>query len=220
METKIEITKRQYRPGRRNYDLESPHGRTRVYFSHEGENIIQHFGNRHARPVKLYKEQLKAVAKAMGLPEDTKFRWSTKAGCTMCPCSPGFICDADLGRDVHVTLSGDAPHIDDSKAGIAAYYSDALVGQLEREGMISRSGGGNGKAVKGLENYVARQMKSGVTYKVSRKGTEAVMDGLFYIRPATSSGGYRIVLPEYGTTKIFSVTDVQADLIVQVSDKV
>jgi hypothetical protein len=31
-----------------------------------------------------------------------KFRYSAKAGCTMCPCSPGFILDAELHGDLWV----------------------------------------------------------------------------------------------------------------------
>lgn len=80
----------------------------RVYFFHKGESILENFGNRAARPRDLYKKFLPQVAEAMGLPKDTKFRWSRYAGCS-CPCSPGFICDEVYRKDVYVTLSPEAP---------------------------------------------------------------------------------------------------------------
>jgi len=40
---------------------------------------------------------------AMGLPADTKVRWSQYAGCS-CPCSPGFVVDGHSRHDVHVTV--------------------------------------------------------------------------------------------------------------------
>lgn len=83
--------------------------RTRVYFGHDGENVIQNLASRFDRPVDLYRTFLPSVAKIMGIPEKS-FRWSQKAGCSCgCGCSPGFVCSADNYRDVWVELSAEAP---------------------------------------------------------------------------------------------------------------
>lgn len=54
------------------------------------EKGLEQFIYRLSRPVNLYRELLPDIFKALGLPADTKARWSWKAGCS-CPCSPGFI---------------------------------------------------------------------------------------------------------------------------------
>lgn len=87
---------------------------TRIYFSHRGENMAENFLNRRARPITIYKSYIGPVLEALGLPVNTKVRWSSKAGCKMCPCSPGFIVTGDRNhRDVWVTLSDDAPRVKD-----------------------------------------------------------------------------------------------------------
>lgn len=40
-----------------------------------------------------------------GEAESLKIRWSAKAGCSSCPCSPGYILDVE-GADVHVDVNG------------------------------------------------------------------------------------------------------------------
>jgi hypothetical protein len=102
IKAEIKINERTLPRGARSADFRQHIQKTRVYFDHSGENILENLAFRRNRPVDLYK---------MGLDRTTKFRWSIHAGCTMCPCSPGFLCDADVGngkRDVWVTLS-DAP---------------------------------------------------------------------------------------------------------------
>ena len=34
-----------------------------------------------------------AILKKAGLPANTKGKWNVHAGCSMCPCSPGFVTD-------------------------------------------------------------------------------------------------------------------------------
>ena len=65
----------------------------RIYIYPKGESILENFFfGRHNRPYKMYRKHiLPTVFEQLGWPADTKVRWSTKAGCRMCPCSPGFI---------------------------------------------------------------------------------------------------------------------------------
>ena len=122
---KVEIEVRDRTMGRRDY-----HAKTRVYFSHADESILENFGNRMARPQDLYKTYLPDVAEKMGLPRTTKFKWSQYAGCS-CPCSPGFVCDAVRSKDVFVTLTG-APKVNNNyeDVSIANQRSIALSRQL------------------------------------------------------------------------------------------
>ena len=77
---------------------------TRIYVWPQGESIMQNLMNRKRREHTVYKKEvIPGVLEAMGLPADTKVRWSQYAGCS-CPCSPGFIVDGDSRRDVHVTV--------------------------------------------------------------------------------------------------------------------
>ena len=116
-----------FSPSFRDYDK-----KPRLYFSIEGETLLEHFGNRVARPTKLYREFLPLVLQKAGLPTDTKARWSRNAGCGMCPCSPGFILDLPGGGenrfDVWATLEGEEakvreealPEVRDRQAQLAA----------------------------------------------------------------------------------------------------
>lgn len=77
---------------------------TRIYVWPQGESILENLENRRQRPYTAYKKEvIPAVLEKMGLPADTKVRWSQYAGCS-CPCSPGFIVDGDSRRDVHVDV--------------------------------------------------------------------------------------------------------------------
>lgn len=77
---------------------------TRIYVWPRGESIMENLMNRKQREHTVYKKEvIPGVLEAMGLPADTKVRWSQYAGCS-CPCSPGFIVDGDSRRDVHVTV--------------------------------------------------------------------------------------------------------------------
>ena len=77
---------------------------TRIYVWPQGESILENLENRRQRPYTTYKKEvIPSVLEKMGLPADTKVRWSQYAGCS-CPCSPGFIVDGDSRRDVHVDV--------------------------------------------------------------------------------------------------------------------
>lgn len=67
--------------------------RSRVYVRGTNESIFDDFKNRLNRPQNLWREiAIKALAECGFTSEDYgKLSWSQKAGCSMCPCSPGFI---------------------------------------------------------------------------------------------------------------------------------
>jgi hypothetical protein len=129
----IEVRDREAPKPWQGKEMKAYNSKTRIYFFHEGENVLEMFGNRAARPSKLYATYLGDVAEKMGLPRTTKFKWSQKAGCA-CGCSPGFIAD-EIRRDVFVTLSG-TPKIDPEKKDVALARTAQLVGQLAAEGMF------------------------------------------------------------------------------------
>lgn len=90
--------------------------KTRVYFHASGESIGEQLFNRHDRPYKLYRNFVPAVLKAAAqlLSEDwqkqrindpsVKFGWDKHAGCTMCPCSPGFVLTTRVNVDIYVSI--------------------------------------------------------------------------------------------------------------------
>jgi hypothetical protein len=76
--------------------------KARVYFSMSKETVWSNLLERWNRPYKDFKVQaMPQVLEAMGLPADTKYRWSQKAGCS-CGCSPGFIIDSVTGMTAYV----------------------------------------------------------------------------------------------------------------------
>jgi hypothetical protein len=96
---KIDIRNRESYNNWRDYSKQ-----TRIYCWPKGENLMDNLMNRRSRPFAQYKKEvIPAVLEKMGLPTDTKVRWSQYAGCS-CPCSPGFIVDGDSRRDVHVDV--------------------------------------------------------------------------------------------------------------------
>lgn len=74
-------------------EWEDYHAPPRIYIYPKDESILDNFFfGRRNRPYQMYRKHiLPTVFDELGWPADTKVRWSTKAGCRMCPCSPGFI---------------------------------------------------------------------------------------------------------------------------------
>ena len=103
---KITIEKRE-RTWRRHTQPREFHARARVYIFAEGESILANLVNRTTRPHKVYRDRvLPTVYAYLGLdPREYKMRWSKHAGCSMCPCSPGFIIEGQHRYDVFVTVS-------------------------------------------------------------------------------------------------------------------
>lgn len=80
---------------------------TRIYVSEASEtleeNILKRFSGIEPNPTWYKKFILPRVLRAAGISSDVRVRWSRKAGCSMCPCSPGFIVVGErLGRDIYV----------------------------------------------------------------------------------------------------------------------
>lgn len=83
--------------------------RPRIYISPAGETVMENFTEgRHTRPYTLYRQEvLPQLFRKLGLDASSiKAGWSKKAGCSMCPCSPGFIVkEGEVPWDIHVTVT-------------------------------------------------------------------------------------------------------------------
>jgi hypothetical protein len=85
--------------------LDHPWRESRVFPSFEGETIFAHLENRRSRPWQLLKPLVAAELTARGI-AFTKLTWNRYAGCTMCPCSGGFVIEGgETGVDHWVTVS-------------------------------------------------------------------------------------------------------------------
>lgn len=80
--------------------------RPRIYVNPEGETLRENMRNRRERPYSIYKKEvLPQLFRVLGI-TPPKVSWSQKAGCRMCPCSPGFIVpNYDVPYDIHVTVT-------------------------------------------------------------------------------------------------------------------
>jgi hypothetical protein len=85
-------------------DNKGKYQNSRIYIFPKGENILQNIENRKQRPYTVYrKELIPAILESVKLPKGTKVRWSQYAGCS-CPCSPGFIIEGSMNKDIFVTV--------------------------------------------------------------------------------------------------------------------
>ena len=100
--------------------------KTRVYVHVENESLLEDLCNRTSRPFNLYKPVVEKALRDKGFEFD-KLRWSQKAGCSMCPCSPGFILEGSWGHDVWITLDGDTPKTDASKQDEVEFRKSQFV---------------------------------------------------------------------------------------------
>jgi hypothetical protein len=103
-----EVTAKAYKDyntwSRQHKDMYRP---SHIYIWIEGETIMENLENRRQRPYTTFKKEVVPfVLQELGLSPNTKVRWSRYAGCS-CPCSPGFIIDDDVGKDVHVRITAD-----------------------------------------------------------------------------------------------------------------
>lgn len=78
----------------------------RVYIHVADETIMDNLMNRRARPYQIWKQEVLPQVLAFAGLSDVKASWSAKAGCSMCPCSPGFILDHNGHFDIYVTVNG------------------------------------------------------------------------------------------------------------------
>lgn len=82
--------------------------KTRIYINEKEMSLIENIMTRKLRPYTIYrKEFLPNIIEQLNLPKDTKVKWSQFAGCTSCPCSPGFIVEGDFEKEVFVSVSMD-----------------------------------------------------------------------------------------------------------------
>jgi hypothetical protein len=109
---------------RRNYGNGRDYWKSpRMYVSVADETVFDNIANRKRRPYNVYKTLIHSTNLASVL-DLNEFRWSQKAGCTMCPCSPGFVLGHqnivdDEGNsyryfDLWLTLEN-APSVDETK---------------------------------------------------------------------------------------------------------
>jgi hypothetical protein len=83
----------------------------KIYIFTEGETILENLVNRRSRPHLFYKKEVlpklmemitdEAMKKKLSDP-NARWVWSAKCGCSMCPCSPGFIQKG--GRESCITV--------------------------------------------------------------------------------------------------------------------
>ena len=86
----------------------------KIYFNPEKETILENLENRRSRPYKEWQKLIPEALKRAGIPDPGyKWKWDPKAGCRMCPCSPGFVpsnmssipSNPLIGKSVSVTIS-------------------------------------------------------------------------------------------------------------------
>lgn len=92
----------------------------RLFFHPKSETVAENLQGRRYRPYELYRKLLPEVVRQAVSPwgepvfdEDARFVWSQHAGCSRCPCSPGFIA-RDGWRapvDVYVTVDAEAHEV-------------------------------------------------------------------------------------------------------------
>lgn len=85
----------------------------KIYLFIENETLFENLMNRRNRPYNTYrKEVLPVVLERVketdpvtyNLIKDAKWGWDKNCGCSMCPCSPGFISDINGGYSNHRTI--------------------------------------------------------------------------------------------------------------------
>lgn len=121
---RISITRREWN---RYTTPREMNKKPRLYVGVESETLLENLQNRTRRPNGVYREMVKAEFANLdwfGIHLNLdEMRWSQKAGCSMCPCSPGFILGDGAFRfenftayhyDIWVTMV-DAPAVDESK---------------------------------------------------------------------------------------------------------
>ena len=84
----------------------------KMYIFIENETLLENLNNRSLRPFKMYREEVVPMVmehlkryepSTYKLVKDSKWGWSKHCGCSMCPCSPGFISDIS-NHENHRTL--------------------------------------------------------------------------------------------------------------------
>lgn len=104
------ITKITLRPKTGSSSKPNAHNyfhRARIYVTPANETVMENLVHgRHTRPYNQFKKDiLPKLFKMLGL-HNVEAGWSQKAGCSTCPCSPGFIVKSDnVPYDIFVTFT-------------------------------------------------------------------------------------------------------------------
>ncbi len=108
--TEVKVVPRPFNNDTRLATWRTP---ARIYIWVEGESLLQNLENRTVRPYTVYRNEVIPQLVGRGiLKDEDRVRWSQKAGCAMCPCSPGFILsrmyrdEKGMPSDIHVTVVG------------------------------------------------------------------------------------------------------------------
>lgn len=81
---------------------------SKVFFWPETFTLDEHLDGRFKRPYERLRMRMRSVWRLADIPQEEwprtrEVKWSQKAGCSVCPCSPGFIVARRWGYDLHVT---------------------------------------------------------------------------------------------------------------------
>lgn len=85
----------------------------KMYIWLDGETLLENLQERRRRPHTFYKKEIIPLViekLATTFPEiyqmvkDEKWGWRQKCGCSMCPCSPGFVGVKQLAYDIHASV--------------------------------------------------------------------------------------------------------------------
>ncbi len=114
--TKIDARNEPYSPGRKQRAVE----KTRVFVQIKDETVLQNLMSRivqrNGGPPRLSErdmrkhilervvDQLKKDHPEARITSPSQLRWSPKAGCSMCPCSPGFIVENSFNWSIWVEV--------------------------------------------------------------------------------------------------------------------
>lgn len=103
--TETKITERTYPVRKYASKYDRPYADSVVYVDF-GESVWEHIENRRNRPYNVLKPIIGAALREQGI-QFEKIRWNRYAGCSMCPCSGGFIVEGYTGHDIWMKVTKD-----------------------------------------------------------------------------------------------------------------
>jgi hypothetical protein len=104
---KVDVRSAEKRSG------ESRKTKPKIYIFAEGESVIEGLFSRRNRPFEFYKKEIlplilddirKNHPSVFERLQNVKWGWRQDCGCSMCPCSPGFVGDLDALYTVYVDV--------------------------------------------------------------------------------------------------------------------
>jgi hypothetical protein len=110
----MEIQKIEIRRDGRRFK-EKKKSSPKIYIFIENETLMRNLMNRRDRPYKTYKEHIipdvmdsisKTDPNLFERIKDVNWHWDKNCGCSLCPCSPGFIGEGAYSEpsDIYVTI--------------------------------------------------------------------------------------------------------------------